>query len=198
MLGVRKVFSTVTTAATAAVASPAAKSAFSKASAIPAKYPLAFGVIFSGCKTSFSDLLVQKVVERRETVDWRRNAAFAMFGFFYLGGVQYTLYVPVFSRLFPNAAAFARKPLAQKFQDSKGIFAMLAQTFIDQCIHHPLLYFPVFYCTKELVVSNGQPDFRRCLEEYRNNMSEDLQALWKIWVPATMVNFAFSESFVLL
>jgi len=194
MFGVKKVFSTVANAASTAVSSPAAQSIVSKATSIPAKYPFAFGVIFSGCKTSFSDLLVQKVVERREHVDWRRNGAFAMFGFFYLGGVQYTLYVPIFSRLFPNAASFALKPLAQKFKDTKGIIAVLAQTFIDQCVHHPLLYFPVFYCTKELVVSNGQPDFRRCLQEYRHNMSEDLQALWKIWVPATMINFAFSES----
>jgi hypothetical protein len=51
---------------------------------IPAKYPLAFGIVFSGIKTSLSDLLVQKVVERREYVDWKRNGAFAMFGFLYL------------------------------------------------------------------------------------------------------------------
>ena len=38
------------------------------------------------------------------------------------------------------------------------------------------------------------PDIRRCLQEYRRNMSEDLQALWKIWVPATLINFAFSKS----
>ena len=36
--------------------------------------------------------------------------AFGSFGLFYLGGVQYFIYVPLFSRLFPNAAAFAGKP----------------------------------------------------------------------------------------
>jgi len=188
MFTVKKLFSSV---ANATVASPAAKSLFQTASNIPAKYPLAFGVAFSGCKTSFSDLLVQKVVERRETIDWKRNSAFAMFGFFYLGGVQYSIYVPLFSRMFPNAASFATKPLAQKLKDLPGIAAMLAQVFIDQCIHHPLMYFPAFYCTKEMVVSEGNPDFRRCLQEYRTNMKEDMLALWKIWVPATMVNFAF-------
>ena len=187
MMPLKAVFSSVATAAS----SPAAKSAFSTIKSVPAKYPLAFGVIFSGCKTSFSDLLVQKVVERREKVDWRRNMAFAAFGFVYLGGVQYSIYVPLFSRLFPNAASFATKPLAQKLKDTRGILAMMAQTFLDQCIHHPFMYFPAFYCTKEIVMAEGQADLRRCLQEYQRNMWEDLQALWKIWVPATMVNFAF-------
>ena len=40
----------------------------------------------------------------------RRTVAFGSFGLFYLGGVQYFIYVPLFSRLFPNAAAFAGKP----------------------------------------------------------------------------------------
>ena len=36
-----------------------------------------------------------------------------------------------------------------------------------------------------------KPDVSRCLADYRINMKEDLSALWKIWVPATVVNFAF-------
>lgn len=65
-----------------------------------------------------------------------------------------------------------------------------AQVFLDQCVHHPLMYFPAFYCTKELVM-RPEPDIRQCLQEYQINMKEDLLALWKIWVPATLVNFAF-------
>jgi predicted amino acid-binding ACT domain protein len=165
-------------------------SLWNRAKQIPIKYPMAFGVVLSGSKTSFSDLLVQKVVERREEVDWRRNAAFASFGFFYLGGIQYTLYVTVFGRLFPNAASFAAKPLAQKVRDVKGIASLVGQVFLDQCIHHPLMYFPAFYCTKEIVMAD-KPDILKVLTEYRKNMSEDLAALWKIWVPATLFNFAF-------
>jgi predicted amino acid-binding ACT domain protein len=44
--------------------------------------------------------------------------------------------------------------------------------------------------TKEFVMQKN-PDLSRCLAEYRTNMREDLLALWKIWVPATAVNFAF-------
>jgi hypothetical protein len=100
---------------------------FSYWTQIPAKYPFAFGVGLSCVKTSFSDLLVQKVVERREEVDWKRNAAFAAFGFVYLGGVQYALYVPIFSRLFPQASKFAAKPLRAKLRDFKGMAQLIGQ-----------------------------------------------------------------------
>jgi predicted amino acid-binding ACT domain protein len=165
-------------------------SLWAKAKGVPARYPLGFGVVLSGFKTSFSDLLVQKVVERKEEVDWRRNAAFATFGFCYLGGVQYALYVPIFGRLFPNAANFAAKPFAQKIRDARGMMNLGAQVFLDQCVHHPLMYFPAFYCTKEIVMSD-KPDLGKVMREYQKNMKEDLAALWKIWVPLTVVNFAF-------
>ena len=125
------------------------------------KYPLAFGVGISTTKTSFSDLLVQVVVEKREKIDWKRNLAFASFGCFYLGGVQYAIYVPIFGRLFPNAASFAAKSLREKVRDTKGQLALGAQVFLDQCVHHPLMYFPVFYMTKvckcsELISSRNE------------------------------------------
>jgi predicted amino acid-binding ACT domain protein len=175
---------------TAAAAVSKSSPLLGRIASVPKEYPLAFGIVFSGLKTSFSDLLVQKVVEQREQVDWKRNAAFATFGFIYLGGVQYALYVPIFGRMFPTAAAFAAKTWRQKLHDARGMRNLCAQVFLDQCVHHPLLYFPAFYCTKELVMHEN-PDLRRVLGEYRQNMREDLKALWQIWVPATFFNFAF-------
>ena len=87
--------------------------------------------------------MVQKVVEKRENIDWRRNIAFGSFGLFYLGGVQYMIYVPLFSRLFPTAGAFAAKTVAEKVRDPVGIRNLFAQVFLDQMVHHPLMYFPV-------------------------------------------------------
>lgn len=166
-------------------------SVWSKAKAIPAEYPFTFGMVLSGFKTSFSDLLVQKVVERRQEVDWKRNLAFTTFGFCYLGGVQYALYVPIFGRIFPNAAKFSAKSLREKLKDGRGMLNVAAQTILDQCVHHPFMYFPVFYCTKELVTSGGNPNFTEAINKYRENMADDLKALWKLWVPCTVVNFAF-------
>eukprot|EP00566_Odontella_aurita_P011992 CAMPEP_0113580310 /NCGR_PEP_ID=MMETSP0015_2-20120614/30596_1 /TAXON_ID=2838 /ORGANISM="Odontella" /LENGTH=394 /DNA_ID=CAMNT_0000484473 /DNA_START=217 /DNA_END=1401 /DNA_ORIENTATION=- /assembly_acc=CAM_ASM_000160 len=144
----------------------------------------------STVKTSFSDLLVQKVVEQKEEIDWKRNAAFGAFGCFYLGGVQYAIYVPLFRRMFPNAASFAAKSVKDKMKDVKGIMTVGAQVFLDQCVHHPLMYFPAFYLTRELVM-HDKPDIMGCLTTYKANMTEDLLALWKIWVPSTFLNFAF-------
>ena len=157
---------------------------------IATKHPFAFGVTISTVKTSFSDLLVQKVVEKRDEIDWRRNLVFASFGCMYLGGVQYVIYVPLFSKMFPNAARFAAMPLKEKLKDTRGMLNVVAQVFIDQCIHHPLLYFPVFYTTKDLVMAE-EFSVMESLNEYKRNMKDDLIALWKIWVPSTMINFAF-------
>jgi hypothetical protein len=186
---------TSTASSAAATGSSTSAAVWSKVKNVPVKYPFAFGVILSGFKTSFSDLLVQKVVERKENIDWKRNAAFAAFGFVYLGGVQYTIYVPIFGRLFPNAAKFAAKPLRQKLQDVRGLWQLSAQVFLDQCVHHPLMYFPAFYITKELVMGpsnnpSGKPDIPKVLSEYQQNFKEDLLALWKIWVVST-IKFLF-------
>ena len=99
---------------------------------VPKAHPFKFGVVFSGFKTSLSDYLVQRYVEKRDQIDWRRNAMFASFGFFYLGCVQYSIYVPLFSRLFPTAEAFAMKPLRAKLTDFAGQRRMLAQA----TLHH--------------------------------------------------------------
>jgi len=150
-------------------------------------HPIKFGCVFSCAKTSFSDWLVQSQLEKRERIDWQRNGTFAAFGFFYLGGVQYFLYVPLFSRLFPSAAAYAAASVSAKLADGPGTRRMIAQVVIDQFVHHPLLYFPAFYSLKEVVkggtVSEG-------LARYSNNYKEDLPALWKLWIPSTIINFS--------
>jgi len=106
----------------------------------------------------------------------------------YLGGVQYSLYVPIFGRLFPGAAAYAAKPLGQKIADVAGSRSMMAQVVLDQFVHHPLAYFPAFYSLKEVVNGGSISDG---LAKYSKNYQEDLVALWKLWVPSTIINFTF-------
>jgi hypothetical protein len=109
------------------------------------------------------------------------------------GGVQYALYVPIFSRLFPAAGSFAVKPWAQKVVDYAGQRAVFAQVFLDQFLHHPLMYFPSFYMTRE-VIQHGLSlqSAQDALSKYRVNMKEDMLACWKVWVPVTIMNFTFS------
>jgi len=54
-------------------------------------------------------------------------------------------------------------------------------------VHHPLLYFPAFYCLKEVVNGGG---IEGGLSKYSKNYQEDLVALWKLWVPSTIINFS--------
>jgi glycine cleavage system regulatory protein len=155
----------------------------------PRRRPVIFGLGFSCIKTSFADYLVQKTIEKREELDVRRNIAFGLFGLVYLGGVQYAIYVPGFRRLFPLAEKFAAMSLREKIHNRKGIFSMVAQVFLDQCLHHPLMYFPAFYFVKTLVQGGTTSD---AFSLYKSNIKEDMLALWKVWVPATIVNFTFS------
>ena len=79
---------------------------------LPARRPLLFGAVISCFKTCLADGLVQKYLEERDEIDWRRNLIFGGFGFFYLGCFQYFVYVQLFARrLFPSAAgALVFKP----------------------------------------------------------------------------------------
>jgi predicted amino acid-binding ACT domain protein len=52
------------------------------------------------------------------------------------------------------------------------------------------MYFPAFYITKDLVMSDSF-DIGKSLSNCRANLKEDLIALWKIWVPAMIINFSF-------
>jgi len=154
----------------------------------PQRRPFAFGLGFSCVKTSFADYLVQKYVEKREEIDLKRNFAFGFFGLVYLGGVQYAIYVPLFKKLFPKAEAFAGVGWRDKLRDKPGMWSLFQQVVLDQCVHHPFIYFPSFYIVKTKIQGGS---FEEAKNAYFSNINDDMIALWKIWVPATIVNFSF-------
>jgi hypothetical protein len=55
------------------------------------------------------------------------------------------------------------------------------------CPSHPFCYFPVFYAMKGVV--EDRP-WASTFEKYKRDLWENCKALWMIWVPAQMVNFA--------
>lgn len=109
----------------------------------------------------------------------------------FVGGAQYALYVPIFGRMFPGAADFAAKSVKEKVKDGKGLAALFGQLFLDQFVVSPFIYFPAFYATREIIMNSDKPDLNRAITAYRKNMTDDLIALWKIWVPSMFLNFAF-------
>mmetsp|Transcript_141086 Transcript_141086/g.245660 ORF Transcript_141086/g.245660 Transcript_141086/m.245660 type:complete len:259 (+) Transcript_141086:57-833(+) len=157
---------------------------------IPKHFPFAFAVGYGGVKTFGADVMVQKFVEKRAELDKTRATVFLGFGLFQVGFVQYLLYVSFFRRLFPGAGAFSAKSISDKFKDGPGMMNVGKQVIIDQFIYHPFFYFPVFYTCKELVLGESQGPLdtvKQALCKYIPNMSEDLQTLWKLYVPVSII-----------
>jgi hypothetical protein len=63
-----------------------------------------------------------------------------------------------------------------------------ALVFLDQAVHHPLLYFPCFYTLRGAIEGSTVSS---SLSKCSNDMFENLKALWMIWVPAQLFNFSF-------
>ena len=140
-------------------------------------HPFTTGVTTSGLKTSAADLFAQKVIEGKEDFDWTRHAVFCTFGFAYLGGFQYWLYNVKFTQWCgPLTARFGHKAVAP------------VKVFIDQGLHHPFIYFPTFFSMKAVV--SGQP-LSTAVHKYNTEIWDSLKALWSVWIPAQLVNFAF-------
>lgn len=101
--------------------------------------PLVFSIGFTSFKTGLADFVTQTQIEKRETLDVKRNATFWLFGAWFLGGVQYGVYVKLFSRLFPRAEAFALLPLREKLRDTAGqatVVKQVGRVSSRRCAHH--------------------------------------------------------------
>ena len=106
---------------------------------------------------------------------------FTTFGFFYLGGFQYYLYNIKFAQW---CGAITRM--------SGHLGSAPFKTFLDQFIHHPLLYFPTFYALKATVEQRPLLEGKdSALERYRSEIFQSCKALWCVWVPAQIINFTF-------
>ena len=148
-----------------------------RAAAFPRERPVVFGCVFSALKTAFADYLVQRHFEDRKELDLRRTAVFTLFGFGYLGGWQYFLYVKCFPRWFPAAAPFASKSIPDKLVDRAGQLAVAKQVATEALIHAPMLYFPCFYVLKESV-ETGNPS--NAVAKLQINLRKDLVEYWKV------------------
>ena len=55
---------------------------------------------------------------------------------------------------------------------------------------HPFIYFPTFFTLKSLVERQPHP-LEHAWHKWRDSIWSSCKALWAIWVPAQIVNFAF-------
>jgi len=160
------------------------------------KYPWTFGVSIATIKTGIADIFVQKQVEKREEIDWKRVGLFTFFGFAYLGIVQYLIYVNLFSHLFKNAAAFGKMPFREKIRNKDGLKDLGKQIVVDMFVHGPLFFFPCYYIAKESIQGSNnvlqQPGdvVKKAMQKYGKNYWDDWIALWQIWIPGDAFVFA--------
>jgi len=162
---------------------------------VGSRHPFAFGTVVASAKTGMADFIVQKYVERNDKIDRRRLALFSFWGFFWLGTVQYFIYVKLFAQmLFPNVRGFVSKSISEKLADKQGQLIVLKQVALDQFVHHPFFLFPAFYTLKCMVESEDalSPSgyVRDGLGNYRSNIRTDLTVCWSTWIPAFMINFS--------
>lgn len=140
------------------------------------KNPSVVGIVTTVLKTSAADAFAQLVVEGKNEIDIKRNSMFSMFGFAYLGVWQYQLYAKLFPAWTPFiAASFGKRMIAPIL------------TFIDQAIHHPVLYFPAFYLLRGAMEGRTASS---SLSKCRKDMWDNVKHLWTIWVPAQLINFS--------
>ncbi|GMH39183.1 hypothetical protein BSKO_07081 [Bryopsis sp. KO-2023] len=140
-------------------------------------HPVITGVITSGVKTTVADIFAQKVLERRDEIDWKRNLVWTVFGFSYLGGFQYFLLNVKFAQW---CAPITR------LVGHRGVAPV--KTAMDQFVHHPFMYFPTFFAMKSAI--EGKP-MSYAVERYKAEAFDSLTTLWKIWIPLQLANFMF-------
>jgi len=177
----------------------------------PLRRPYLFQVIMATFKTWAADAVVQFAERRRRCAvrrapqiaqaevkfDWKRSAAFAVFGLVYVGMVQWFLYVTFFTKVFPDAIIFANLPLPDKLQDKMGQFDLIGQVFYDNFIFTCFIYFPLFYIIKEFLqgaeggsVCRGLDSVPNGLRRYWKSILTDNLAGWAVWIPADIIVFS--------
>lgn len=139
--------------------------AWEEITTFPARKPRTFNVLLATTKTWLADLLVQLAQAKGRAgagadgggaaprVDWRRSAAFAAFGCFYVGLAQWFFLVSLFSLLCPRAVIFANESAAEKWLDRPGQLDLVRQVCYDNFVLEVFIYFPVFYVIKESIVA---------------------------------------------
>jgi hypothetical protein len=153
--------------------------------------PFALSLFTSTAKTLSADLMTQRFIEGREEVDLRRAGLFTVFGFYYLGGFQYWLYVRCFGRWFPNARRFGDHPtVAARLADAAGLRDLIAQTAAGNFLHIPLVFLPAFYVTQEVTERGRDASPLAALARYRHNCWDDWISAWAIWIPGHALFFS--------
>ena len=159
--------------------------------ALGRRHPFSVSLTTATAKTAAADVITQIFLEDNLQLDLSRTTVFTCFGFWYLGGFQYWLYVRSFGRWFPAAKAFGEHAtLAARLKDRAGLKDLGRQVAVGNFIHIPLIFLPSFYLTQEIVHHGFDASGPVALGRYRQNCWSDLRSAWAIWIPGHVVFFS--------
>jgi hypothetical protein len=133
--------------------------------------PFAFACGSAVVKSTSADVLVQTAIERRDALDAQRTAAFALFGLGWMGAGQYLVYVRLLPALLPATTTRA----------------VLGKVALDQFVHVPFVFMPLFYLVDGWV--QGAPLGQYARAKWEAEIGETLVANWKLWLPGSFVSF---------
>lgn len=110
--------------------------------------PLFTAVVVATTKNVVADLIIQKGVEQKEAIDWRRTALFGSFGMLFVGAAQYKVLVKWAPRVFGLTAAGS-------LHSPRRTLAAVKIVAFDQLFFCPFMYLPTFFVMREVALSTG-------------------------------------------
>lgn len=159
--------------------------------------PLLFSVGTASLKTGTADAVAQVGWVDGDGVsptsssgfDWQRNAAFWVFGAWFLGGAQYVVLVDGMRAAAPRLGRYMA--LSPRRRLRLGAFRRSAalQCAFELGLWVPFAYYPMYYWTK-MGIQGAPAD--RILAELRANWGADLRAFYAAWAPFTLANYCLT------
>jgi protein Mpv17 len=92
-----------------------------------------------------------------------------------MGAGQYGLYSIAFERIFPAARLGQLKATGYKL-------------FVDQFVHVPFVFFPMFYAIDGWIKS-AEPLSGYVTQKWKHEINDTMLANWKLWLPAQTIGF---------
>jgi len=149
------------------------------------KHPILFASFFACIKNSVADYTIQKTQDsqKNKSFNIKRTIAFSLFGLIHVGAGQYIILNKIIPRIIP---LLNKKPTPPPN-------ALLKAVTLDQFVHVPLIYFPLFYTFKELGEStfSNPPSRSTIMKNYKENFKNDMLISASIFMPIQLLNYKY-------
>lgn len=145
------------------------------------KHPILFASFFACIKNSVADYSIQKT-QNEGPFNIKRTLAFSLFGFIHVGAGQYIILNKIIPRIIPSL---------NKIPTPSN--AVLKGITLDQFVHVPFIYFPLFYTFKEFGEStiSNPPERSNIIKNYKKNLKNDMIISGSIFMPIQFLNYKF-------